>query len=317
MTDRNLLTSEIDETANGMRVDRYIAERLGLFPRSQIAHRDVMVRVDGSVVKLSYKVRSGETVEVEYAAPESASITPEDIELDIIFENEDVVVIDKPAGMVVHPAAGNWSGTLVQGLMYHVGQLAERFCDRARPGIVHRLDKDTSGIIIAAKHPDALAALAAQFKEHSAQKRYLAIVKGRLPHSRGTVDAAIARDPRHRKRFAVMDEGGKPAVTRYRVLKHYPRYSFVSLEPQTGRTHQLRVHMASLGCPVLGDPVYSRPDSTLPAASLALHAYQLTVRLPGSESASTFTAPLPERFKEMLREAAAHRAGTSSSPGQR
>jgi len=301
MTDRTLLRSEIDESANGMRVDRYIAERLDLFPRSQIAHRDVTVRIDGSGVKLSYKVRSGEVLEVEYAAAESASITAEDIELDIVFENDDVVVVNKPAGMVVHPAAGNWTGTLAQGLMHHVQSLQERFDDPARPGIVHRLDKDTSGVLIAAKHPEALALLSEQFKSHTTEKTYVAILRGQLPHSTGTVHNEIARDPHNRKRFTVVRQGGKTAITNYRILRHYNGYTFVLLRPETGRTHQLRVHMAHLGCPIVGDPIYARRDPRFPELGLLLHAYQLSIRLPHEDEARTFTARIPRSFRKGLR----------------
>ncbi|MFP4114500.1 MAG: RluA family pseudouridine synthase [Spirochaetota bacterium] len=301
---RTKLRVIVPEEAAGMRLDRYLAEELSLFPRSQIAHRAVTVKTAANEQKLSRRIRAGEELEIEYAEPEAAAILPENVPLNVMFENDDVVVVNKPAGMVVHPAAGNWSGTLVQGLMYHVQSLTERFGDRARPGIVHRLDKDTSGVIVAAKHPEALAALAVQFKKHTTEKHYLAVVKGRLPRSTGTISTRIARDPRNRKRFAVSETGGKEAVTHYRVLKHYDEYSFVSLRPKTGRTHQLRVHMAYVGCPILGDSVYARGDRRFPGASLMLHAYQLTIRLPHEREPRTFTARLPERFREVLRSVA-------------
>jgi len=301
MNERESVSARVPEEAVGRRVDRFIADDLGLFPRSQIAHRDVVVRVDGSVRKLSHRLRAGELVEVDYSRPADAAIEAEPVPLDIIFENDDVVVVNKPAGMVVHPAAGNRHGTLAQGLMHRVKTLAGDFNDSARPGIVHRLDKDTSGVIIAAKHPQALAELAAQFKQHTVEKRYLAIVKGRLPRSHGTVDAPIGRDPHNRKRFAIVDPGGKKAVTTYRVLRHFSGYSFVSLGPRTGRTHQLRVHMASLGCPVIGDPIYARSGSAPPEAGLALHAYRLRITLPGEDEPRWFTARLPDRFRKALR----------------
>ncbi len=287
-----------------MRVDRFLSERLGLFPRSQIRSRDVVVLVDSTRVRLSRRVREGEVVEVSWANPAVSAIAAEPIDLDILYENDDVVVIDKPAGMVVHPAAGNWTGTLAQGLMHHVQSLSERFGADARPGIVHRLDKDTSGVIIAAKHPAALAELAAQFKQRSTRKQYLAVVKGAPPAERGSVDLPIARDPGHRKRFAVVD-GGRSAHTEYRVLRRFGSYALVSLHPLTGRTHQLRVHMAALGCPIVGDPVYSRPDSRLRAQRLALHAVRLTIRLPGETEPRTFTARIPDDFRETLRRVSA------------
>ncbi|MFW6313680.1 MAG: RluA family pseudouridine synthase, partial [Spirochaetota bacterium] len=213
----------------------------------------------------------------------------------------DVVVVNKPAGMVVHPAAGNWTGTLAQGLMHHVRSLQERFDDPSRPGIVHRLDKDTSGVMIAAKHPEALALLSHQFRSHTTEKAYLALLRGQLPHSTGSVHTGIARDPHNRKRFTVVRQGGKEAVTNYRILRHHRGYTFVLLQPETGRTHQLRVHMAHLGCPIAGDPIYSRRDPRFPELGLLLHAYQLTITLPGEEAPRTFTARLPGSFREALR----------------
>ena len=301
MSSRETVSARVPEEAAGTRVDRYIADELNLFPRSQIAHREVVVRVGGRVCKLSHRLKAGELVQVAFSPPADAAIDAEPVPLDIVFENEDVVVVNKPAGMVVHPAAGNWHGTLAQGLMHHVRTLASAFEDSARPGIVHRLDKDTSGVIIAAKHPQALAELAAQFKEHTTEKRYLASVKGTLPRSHGTAEGPSGRDPHNRKRFAVVEHGGREAVTHYRVLRHYDGYSFVSLRPQTGRTHQLRVHMTSLGCPIVGDPVYSRGDARLPDVGLALHAYRLRITLPGEREPRWFTARLPERFRRALR----------------
>lgn len=283
-----------------MRIDRFLSETLELFPRSQIRARDVVVRVDAAAVKLSRRVREGEVVEVTWADPAVSAIEPEAIDLDILYENDDVVVINKPAGMVVHPAAGNRTGTLAQGLMHHVQSLGERFGSDARPGIVHRLDKDTSGVIIAAKHPAALAELAAQFKQRSTRKQYLAVVKGAPPSGAGTVDLPVGRDPKHRKRFAVVD-GGRSALTEYRILRRFSSYALVSLHPLTGRTHQLRVHMAALGCPVVGDPLYSRSDSRLRDVRLALHAVRLTIRLPDESAPRTFTARIPDDFRETLR----------------
>lgn len=285
---------------SGIRVDRYLAKGMRLFTRSQIDHRCVSVRVNGVPAKLSRRLHEGDRVEIEYHEPVAAKLNPEPIALDIVFENDNVVVVNKPAGMVVHPAAGNWSGTLAQALMHHVAGLPDRFGGSARPGIVHRLDKDTSGIIIAAKHPAALAELAAQFKSQSTGKEYLAIIKGSPPSTSGTISRAIARDPRNRKRFAVTDSGGKPAVTAYTVLRRFPAYCLVSLRPQTGRTHQLRVHMASLGCPILGDPIYARPDRRMPDATLALHAARLVIRLPGETEPREFNAPVPGRFTVLL-----------------
>lgn len=293
--------SLVESDHAGTRADRYIAEVLALFPRSQISHRDVTIMVNGKAARFSYRLREGDRFTVRYAAPQASRVEPEAMNLDIIFEDERVVVLNKPAGVVVHPGAGNWSGTLAQGLLHHVRSLASEFRGTERPGIVHRLDKETSGVIIAAKDPDALAYLSRQFKERTTRKEYLALVKGQLPRSEGTIDAPIARDLRNRKRFTVVTPpAGKAAVTEYLVRRHYTAHSFVALRPRTGRTHQLRVHMASLGTPIVGDPVYARRDALLPEAPMMLHAYRLSVELPDGQRRE-FVAPPPEAFRDALR----------------
>ncbi len=297
-------TATVDSIHEGMRVDRYIAEVLDLFPRSQIAHRNVEARVNGAEVRLSKRLRGGEVIEISSSEPDPPSIDPEDIPLDILFESDRVVVLNKPAGMVVHPGAGNRHGTLAQGLLYHVEGLRHRFGDSARPGIVHRLDKETSGVIVAAKDPEMVALLADQFKRRRATKHYLALVKGRPPRSIDTIENHLARDERNRKRFTVVSpDRGKLAVTEYRVLRHFERHSFLLMKPQTGRTHQLRVHMASIGSPIVGDDVYSRKESRLPIKGMMLHAYRLRVYLPEFSEWREFVAPLPARIKDALRAA--------------
>jgi len=304
-------TQTVTAEHSGMRVDRFVSDVMGLFPRSQLAHRNVRIHVNGLDAKPSRRVTAGDIVGIEYEEAAPPNIVPEPLDISVIFEDDDVVVIDKPVGMVVHPAAGNWSGTLAQGLMHRLNGGAEELGgEPTRPGIVHRLDKDTSGVLIAAKHPSALEYLGTQFRKRRVLKLYLAIVKGHLPKQRDTLKTMIGRDPNNRKRFAVSKERGKAAVTSYRVLKTYGGYSFVALTPSTGRTHQLRVHMHYLNCPILGDPVYSRRDPRFPDAELMLHAYRLAIAIPADERQRVFTARLPERFRELLRALAADQSAS-------
>ena len=290
---------EKDSTA--MRADLYVSHVLGLCSRSQLPHYNLKIEINGLPVKLSKKVKHGDRLHITYTEPEKPDIEPEAVHLDIIYEDENVIVVNKPRGVVVHPAKGNYSGTLVQGLMYHCRELQANFSgDAVRPGIVHRLDKDTTGVLVAAKNSAAHEFLAKQFRKRKTKKRYLAVVKGRPPDQKGRIDENIERDRNHRKKFTVTGRGGKRAVTRYRIRRTYGRYSLLVLSPLTGRTHQLRVHMVRLGCPILGDPVYARKDKRFPDAPLMLHAHTLTLILPGETGTRTFSAPLPEDFKKTI-----------------
>jgi len=279
------------------RIDKYICDTLKLFTRSQIKNRNVKVKVNGREVKLSRKVTEGDTVEVSYDPPISIDIEPEKVDLDIIFENGDVIVLNKPQGVVVHPAPGSYHGTLVQGLMFYLENLSSRFPgEPVRPGVVHRLDKDTSGVIIAAKHPEALEFLSRQFREKTTVKKYIAVVKGQVDRPSGRIETFIARDSRDRKKFAVYENSGKRAVTEFFTLKRFGNMSLVLLVPHTGRTHQLRVHMSSAGHPIAGDPVYGRMSGSFRNFTLMLHALTLEIVLPGENVPRKFTAPVPERF---------------------
>jgi 23S rRNA pseudouridine1911/1915/1917 synthase len=301
------IESRVEQAAdNGVRLDVYVSERLGLFSRSQARTRIVAATVNGNPARLAKKLQLGDVVGVEWTDPPQSELTPEDIALDVLFENDDVAVIDKPQGMVVHPGSGNAGGTLVHALLFRYAGLAGAFGKtNGRPGIVHRLDKETSGIIIVARNVAAHEMLAEQFRDRTTRKRYLAIVQGSPGNGEGRIDSRLARDPHDRKRFACVAIGGRTASTRYRVLKSFPAdrgaYSLVLLAPRTGRTHQLRVHMKALGTPVLGDAVYGRRDPTFPDARLMLHARSLTIRLPGEEQPRTFVSPLPMRFLEIVK----------------
>jgi 23S rRNA pseudouridine1911/1915/1917 synthase len=286
-----------EQVPRGTRLDSYIADTLRLFTRSQAKRRICKLLVNGKPAKLSKRVQQGDLLELEYLDAPQMELLPEAIPLDILFEDANVVVIRKPQGMVVHPAAGNWTGTLVNALLHHYGGLQERFPhEQARPGIVHRLDKDTSGIIIAAKDPESREFLAGQFRRRRVGKQYIAIVQGAPAEGEGLLDSRIARDRKHRKRFRVLRTGreGKRAITLYRVLKRKGGYALLSLRPRTGRTHQLRVQLASLGCPIVGDTLYGGKAGF----PLLLHAYRLRIRLPGEREPRTFRDPLPDRFRE-------------------
>ncbi len=285
--------------AGGWRLDRYVAEFLKLLSRSQVKTRALSARVNGKAVKISRPLFPGDRLELTWQDPEPSDLLPQDLPLDIIYEDQRVVVVHKAQGMVVHPGAGNAAGTLANALLYRRLKRGGSG-DGLRPGIVHRLDKDTSGVIIAAYDEEALAWLAGQFKERSTRKTYLAIVRGTPAAPEGRIETLIVRDKRDRKRFAVSASGGKTALTLYRVLRTWDGYALLLLRLKTGRTHQLRVHLRHLGCPILGDPVYGTKDPRFPDATLMLHALRLAIRLPGHAGQTSFTAPLPPRFRALL-----------------
>jgi 23S rRNA pseudouridine1911/1915/1917 synthase len=299
-----------------IRLDRYASEYLKITSRSQIKSRFkkntlessdlIEAKINGKPVKLSKKVRRGDRIELRWQAGHEEKLEAENISLDILYEDQRVVVVNKEQGMVVHPGAGNPRATLANALLYR-RLLKERFPADSwqagnRTGIVHRLDKDTSGVIIAAWDEQALAFLSAQFKAGTVKKRYVAIVHG-VPPSEGVIDSAITRDPKNRKRFTVAQSGGKPALTRYRLIRSWGAYSLLLVLPRTGRTHQIRVHLKSIGHPVAGDPIYGpggngRSSGCTP--SLMLHAYSLEITLPGQAGPSLFKAPLPSRFRAFM-----------------
>ncbi|MDC7126744.1 MAG: RluA family pseudouridine synthase, partial [Spirochaetales bacterium] len=271
--------------------------------RSNLKKRIEKLYVNGEPSKISRKVLSGDVIEYDLTKEESKDIKAEKIELDIIYEDSNVFVINKPAGMVVHPAAGNYSGTMAQGIKYLLEKDETDFSeDDIRPGIVHRLDKDTSGIIIAAKNTAALNFLSAQFRNREASKTYLAIINGVPEQNKGRIETLIGRDKNNRKKMTWKTNTGKEAVTEYKVLSSYGDKSFMALSPKTGRTHQLRVHMLSMKMPIVGDPLYSRQKDD---SGLMLHAYKLRIKLPGEDSIREFRVPVADRFKDMLCELSA------------
>jgi len=293
---------EIGEDEAGERIDKMLSEALEDVSRSQLQDwiRDGHVTVNGAAVKPNYKLSLGDEVVVRPPEPELTELVPEPIPLDVKYEDSDVIVVNKPRGMVVHPAVGHRSGTLVNALMHHCKDLSG-INGEIRPGIVHRIDKDTSGLLMAAKNDVAHNSLAAQLKEHSVTRRYVAVVHGVLQHDQGTIDAPIGRDPQDRKLFTVTDRGGKHAVTHFVVLERFAEHTVVELMLETGRTHQIRVHMKFIGHPLVGDPVYGRARTrTMDVPGQALHAAVLGFTHPRTGERLTFEAPIPEEMQEFI-----------------
>lgn len=257
------------------------------------------VRVDGvAQTRPAHRLAGGERIEVEIPEPGPASLQPESIPLSVLYEDGNVIVVDKPAGMVVHPAPGHLTATLAHAALAHAPDL-EGIGGERRPGIVHRLDRGTSGVIVIAKKEAAFHALQAQFQERSVEKIYRALVIGRPPAPEGEITGAIGRHPRDRKRMAVVGKGrGRESVTRFRILEQYPEHAELEVRPETGRTHQIRVHLASIGCPVLGDRVYAHRPSSVPAPRPMLHAWRLRLVLPGQSDRRLLEAPLPPDYLE-------------------
>ncbi len=290
--------------AAGRRLDRWLVEAIPELSRAklQVLIESGRVRVDGVIRKAAHRLAGGEQVEVEIPPPSAETLEPEPIALQILHEDDHVLVVDKPAGMVVHPGAGQPRGTLAAAVLAHAPGIGGVGGPR-RPGIVHRLDKGTSGVLVLAKTVRAYEALTAQLAQRTVSRRYLAIVHGRVGPDAGVVDAPIGRDPHHRQRMAVLRRGGgRRAVTRYRVLERFPRFTFLEARLETGRTHQIRVHMASLGHPVVGDEIYGRAKARPPVAlaGVALHAVELGFRHPITQERVEFSAPLPARMEQLL-----------------
>jgi 23S rRNA pseudouridine1911/1915/1917 synthase len=292
------------ETDAGERLDKYVTESIDdeATSRTQVQEwiRIGAVRVNGQQVKPNYKLTAADQITVMIPQPEAAVIVPEDIPLVIAYEDSDVIVINKPRGMVVHPAPGHPSGTIVNALMHHCKDLSG-INGVMRPGIVHRIDKDTSGLLMAAKNDLAHASLAAQLKEHTVTRKYIALVHGNVPHEHGTVDAPIGRDPNDRKLFTVIERGSKHAVTHFAVLERFGDYTLLELQLETGRTHQIRVHMKYIGHPLAGDPVYGRTKSrTIALKGQALHAAILGFKHPRTGEYMAFEAPIPPDLEHEL-----------------
>ena len=281
------------------RVDKVLADRLEA-SSSQIQQwlKEGAVTCQGDPIRANYKVKAGDQLVIQVPEPESLDLEPEDIPLTIVYQDQDVAVINKPQGMVVHPSAGHPNGTLVNALLYHMTDLSS-INDVVRPGIVHRIDKDTSGLLMIAKNDHAREALAKQLKDKTSLRKYVALVHGNISHEKGTINAPIGRSKVNRKMQAVQEDG-KPAVTHFTVLERFDQFTLVELQLETGRTHQIRVHMQYIGFPLAGDPVYG-PKKTLKGNGQFLHAKLLGFTHPTTGESMVFEAPLPELFEETLK----------------
>ena len=288
----------------GERIDKFLSCRLEEVSRSYIQKliKEGHVSVNGKPVKANYKLGAGDKISVEIPEAKEPDILPEDIPLDILYEDQDILVVNKPKGMVVHPAAGHYSGTLVNALMYHCKDSLSGINGVMRPGIVHRIDMDTTGSLLVCKNDEAHRILAEQLKEHTIRREYHAIVYGNIKEDTGTVDAPIGRHPTDRKKMSINHKNGKQAVTHYEVLERFGNFTYIRCRLETGRTHQIRVHMASLHHPLLGDEVYG-PSSRPPFPGLkgqVLHAKILGIYHPATGEYMEFDAPLPKYFVDLL-----------------
>ena len=289
------------EESKNQRLDAFLASSLDGLTRSQATRliESGEVAVNGRAVSKSYKLAGGEDIAVTLPEPEPVEAVPQDIPLDVVYEDADVIVVNKPSGMVVHPAPGHPDGTLVNALLYHCAGTLSGIGGALRPGIVHRIDRDTSGLIIAAKNNAAHQYLSAQLADHTLARTYECIVVGALREDRGTVDAPIARHPTDRKRMAVV-AGGREAVTHWEVIARYPGYTHVRCRLETGRTHQIRVHMAYIGHPILGDTVYGAKKEVPGLTGQCLHAVGLRFLHPRTHEVVELSCPLPDEFTSML-----------------
>jgi 23S rRNA pseudouridine1911/1915/1917 synthase len=309
--DKKSFIASLEE--EGVRLDKLLVSRMGQHTRQYLQKliESGLVLVNGKRAKASLKVRRGDAVEVQFPQPREMKLKPLKMKLDIVYEDKNVIIINKPAGLVVHPGAGesHIDDSLVNAILYHAKSSLSGIGGVLRPGIVHRLDKDTSGLIIVAKNDKAHQFLSQQFKDHLVEKTYFALVSGRLVPEKGSIQAPIGRDARNRKRMAVVsDSMGRMAITKYHVLKYLGDYTLLEIQLVTGRTHQIRVHFVSIGHPLVGDPLYGRErvnklfEQEYDLTRVFLHAGRLKVNLPGLKKVSAFEAPLPIELKKVLDE---------------
>ena len=298
-----LISLCVDEESSGERADKLLSAVLSDYSRSftQNLFAENLVFCKGKAISKSFKVKAGDKLEFTVPEPKMLSLEPEDVELEIMYEDSDLLVVNKPRGMVVHPAPGNYSGTLVNALLHHCKGNLSGINGVIRPGIVHRIDKDTSGLLLVAKNDNAHVSLSAQIKEHSLLREYRAVIHGKLKEQSGIVDAPIGRSASDRKKMCVTDRNSKNAVTHYEVIEEYKDFSLLRLRLETGRTHQIRVHMAYLGHPVAGDPVYGPKNGVTKLGGQCLHAGLLGFVHPVSGEFIRTEAPLPDYFTDFIR----------------
>lgn len=298
----NEIVMEITPEMEGERIDKCISNYLESLSRSYIQKiiKDGEAYVNDAVVKANYKVKVDDKVQFEIPDCEEPDIPPQDIPLDILYEDKDILIVNKPKDMVVHPAPGHYEGTLVNAIMFHCKDELSGINGVLRPGIVHRIDKDTTGSIIICKNDEAHRKIAQQLKEHSITRKYRAIVYGRIMEEEGTVNAPIGRHPTDRKKMAINEKNGKPAVTHYKVLERFDKYTYIECQLETGRTHQIRVHMTSIGHPLLGDEVYGNAKCPFKLEGQTLHAMTIGFIHPTTGEYVEYEAPLPEYFEHLL-----------------
>jgi 23S rRNA pseudouridine1911/1915/1917 synthase len=295
---------EIQLDQEGERLDKFLHGIYPDFSRSffQRLIKSGQVLVNDKAIKASYAVRPDDLVSIEIPDAVPTTIEPEDIPLDILYEDDDVLVVNKPKGMVVHPSAGHFSGTLVNAILFHCKDSLSGINGEIRPGIVHRIDMDTTGSLIVCKNDESHVNIAEQIRNHTANRIYVGIVCGNIKEDEGTVEGAIGRHPTQRKKMAINEKNGKPAITHYKVIERFGNYTYVRFKLETGRTHQIRVHMASIGHPLLGDVLYSGSDSKFKnLQGQTLHAQTIGFVHPGTGEYMEFSAPLPEYFEKILR----------------
>lgn len=304
----NTETFEVEIEQEGERLDKYLGtifkETNPALSRSffQKIMKEGHVQVNGVAQKANYRLKPEDFITVEIPDAVATPILPEDIPLNILYEDKDLLIVNKPKGMVVHPSAGHYSGTLVNAIMYHCRDSLSGINGEIRPGIVHRIDMDTTGSLIVCKNDESHIFIAEQIKEHSVNRRYRGIVCGVVKNDEGTIDAPIGRHPIDRKKMAVNEKNGKNAVTHYKVLERFERYTYMEFKLETGRTHQIRVHMASIGHPLLGDTLYSTGKSPYKLQGQTLHAMTIGFIHPKTKEYMEVTAPLPEYFEKILRD---------------
>lgn len=299
--EKHCFTADIEH--EDQRIDRYLTEMLPEQSRSffQKLIRYGFVMVNHIIVKVNYRLKTGDVIEIDIPDAVPTEIVPENIPLDILYEDDDLLIVNKPKGMVVHPAVGHSTGTLVNAIMYHCQGNLSGINGEIRPGIVHRIDKDTTGSLIICKNDEAHRNIAEQIKEHSVTRRYVGVVAGTFSEESGTVEGAIGRHPNDRKRMTINEKNGKPAVTHYRVLQTLKGASFMEFELETGRTHQIRVHMASISHPLLGDTVYGNSKNPYKLQGQALHARTIGFIHPTTGEYIEVSAPIPEYMTELVR----------------
>ena len=303
MNEDRIITLAVSEDSGGTRLDAYISSQIEELSRNyaQQIIESGCVSVNGKEeLSKKAKVKSGDSIEIDYPEPETLNVEPQDIPIEIVYEDDDVIVVEKPRGMVVHPSPGNFDGTLVNALMYHCGDTLSSINGTIRPGIVHRIDKDTSGLLMIAKNNIAHESLAAQLKEHSCTREYTALVYDNIREDELTVDRPIGRDEKNRLRRAVFGSNPKEAVTHIRVVKRYGKYTLIKAILETGRTHQIRVHMSYIKHPLVGDELYGPKKQTLPVKGQMLHAGVLGFLHPATGRYMEFRSELPEYFTEIL-----------------